>query len=276
MIENNNLKCAPGVNFSEGSCFSLDQLKRIGNKFNKRYGNIINTSLEKKDLLRSLIKNIKDKKSCEGDACILEINIYDSEDNDILNTLRPKGPRYTNKWLSNLNIDEVMNQYQNKYKSFKYLGTVPSDFEKIKFLKIKEINFKDMLKNKKHKLGMVINLDTSDGNGTHWVSLYMNLKKRQLYFFDSYGKKPMKSIFNFMNRIYNEFTNRNLDYNVLHTNKKFKVRYNTIQHQRKNSECGVYSMNFIIRLLNGEKFSDITKNITDDDKMFECRKSYFR
>ena len=106
---------------------------------------------------------------------------------------------------------------------------------------------------------MVINLDTSDGNGTHWVSLYINLKKRQLYFFDSYGKKPMKSIFNFMNRIYNEFTNRNLDYNVVHTNKKFKVRYNTIQHQRKNSECGVYSMNFIIRLLNGEKFSDITK-----------------
>ena len=48
MIENNSLKCAPGVNFSEGSCFSLEQLKRIGNKFNKRYGNIIK-SLQKKN-----------------------------------------------------------------------------------------------------------------------------------------------------------------------------------------------------------------------------------
>jgi hypothetical protein len=276
MIEKESLKCAPGVNYSEGSCFTLDQLVRIANKFNKKYGANINTSQPKKELLRALIKNIKEKKNCEGDSCLLELNVYDNEDKDIINTLRPKGPRYSNKWLSNINIDDVMKQYQSKYKKFKYLGTVPSDFEDLKFLKIKDLRFRDLLKKNKHKIGMVINLDTSNGSGTHWVSLYANLKKRQLYFFDSYGKKPMKSIFKFMNRIYNEFTNRNLDYNDINTNKKFKVRYNMIQHQRKNSECGVYSMNFIIRLLNGEKFSDITKNITDDDNMFECRKSYFR
>ena len=275
MIDKDSLKCAPGVNFSEGSCFTLDQIKKIALKFNKRYQSNINLELSKKDLIRILIKNIQNKKSCDGDSCILELNLH-SEDESIEKTLRPKGPRYSNKWLSNVNIDEVMYQYQNKYHKFKYLGTVPSDFEKLSFLKIKNIKFKDLLKKNKYKIGMVINLDTSDGSGTHWVSLYVNLKKRQLYFFDSYGKKPMKSIFNFMNRIYNEFTKRNLDYNTINTNKKFKVRYNNIQHQRKNSECGVYSMNFIIRLLNGEKFSDITKNITDDDKMFECRKSYFR
>lgn len=276
MIEKDSLKCAPGVNYSEGSCFSLDKLIRIAKKFNNKYDYTINTSLPKKDLLRVLIKNIKEKKKCEGDSCILELNIYNKGDKDIVNTLRPKGPRYTNKWLSNINIDDVMKQYENKYIKFKYLGTVPSDFEKIEFLKIKDLNFKNLLNKNKYKIGMVINLDTSDGSGTHWVSLYMNLKRRQLYFFDSYGKKPMKSIFNFMNRVYNEFTKRNLDYNNINTNKKFKVRYNMIQHQQKNSECGVYSMNFIIRLLNGEKFSDITKNITDDDNMFECRKSYFR
>ncbi len=275
MINKESLKCAPGVNFSEGSCFTLKQLKKIAFKFNKRYQNKININLTKKDLIRSLIKNIQEKKNCEGDSCILELNL-DSENDEIKNSLRPQGPRYSNKWLSNVNIDDVMYQYQNKYKKFKYLGTVPSDFEKISFLKIKELNFKDLLKNNKYKIGMVINLDTSDGSGTHWVSLYANLKKRQLYFFDSYGKKPMKSIFNFMNRIYHEFTKKNLNYNNINTNKKFKVRYNNIQHQRKNSECGVYSMNFIIRLLNKENFSDITKNITDDDKMFECRKSYFR
>lgn len=275
MIDKDSLKCAPGVNFSEGSCFSEKQLKKIAFKFNQKYEIKINTELPKKDLIRSLIKNIKNKKNCEGDSCILELNLH-SDSDEITNKLRPQGPRYTNKWLSNINIDEVMYQYQNKYTKFKYLGTVPSDFEKLSFLKIKDLKFKDLLKKNKYKIGMVINLDTSSGSGTHWVSLYVNLKKRQLYFFDSYGKKPMKSIFNFMNRIYKEFTKRDLDYNIIDTNKKFKVRYNNIQHQKKNSECGVYSMNFIIRLLNGEKFSDITKNITDDDKMFECRKSYFR
>ena len=55
----------------------------------------------------------------------------------------------------------------------------------------------------------------------------------------------------------------------------FDVRYNKIQHQFKNSECGVYSMNFIIRLLNNESFDHIVNNITKDDKMNDCRNAYF-
>ena len=47
------------------------------------------------------------------------------------------------------------------------------------------------------------------------------------------------------------------------------------RHQYKNSECGVYSMNFIIRLLNGESFKNITENKTLDDPMNRCRDKYF-
>jgi DNA polymerase/3'-5' exonuclease PolX len=45
-----------------------------------------------------------------------------------------------------------------------------------------------------------------------------------------------------------------------HNSKDYDVRYNKIQHQFKNSECGVYSMNFIIRLLGGETFDEIVNN----------------
>ena len=34
------------------------------------------------------------------------------------------------------------------------------------------------------------------------------------------------------------------------------VEYNRNRHQFKNSECGVYSINFILRLLEGESFED--------------------
>jgi hypothetical protein len=61
-----------------------------------------------------------------------------------------------------------------------------------------------------------------------------------------------------------------------HTSDEFDVRYNKIQHQFKNSECGVYSMNFIIRILEGDTFDDIINNITNDDKMNENRNIYFR
>ena len=45
---------------------------------------------------------------------------------------------------------------------------------------------------------------------------------------------------------------------------KFDIRYNNVQHQFKNSECGVYSINFVIRLAQGETFNDIVNNITKD------------
>ena len=37
-----------------------------------------------------------------------------------------------------------------------------------------------------------------------------------------------------------------------------------------------YSMNFIIRLVRGESFNDITENITKDKEMNKCRETYFR
>ena len=53
-------------------------------------------------------------------------------------------------------------------------------------------------------------------------------------------------------------------------------QHNQVRHQFNNSECGVYSMNFIIRLLHGETFEGITGNITKDTEMNACRQSYFR
>jgi hypothetical protein len=56
----------------------------------------------------------------------------------------------------------------------------------------------------------------------------------------------------------------------------FDIRYNHIQHQFNNSECGVYSINFIIRLVGGESFDSVINNITKDEEMNANRKIYFR
>ncbi len=60
--------------------------------------------------------------------------------------------------------------------------------------------------------------------------------------------------------------------------KRFNIsfKYNKVRHQFKDSECGVYCMNFIIRLLNGESFNSITNNITNDEEINICRNKYFR
>ena len=56
----------------------------------------------------------------------------------------------------------------------------------------------------------------------------------------------------------------------------FDIRYNKVQHQFKNTECGVYSINFIVRLVGGETFDEITHNILKDDFMNKCSNTYFR
>ena len=175
-----------------------------------------------------------------------------------------------------------MSQYEKKYTNFTFLGALPNDFEELPFLGIHDINLSEV-KKETPIFGAVINLDVHTQSGSHWVALYANLDKNQIYYFDSFGKKPGKRIRRFTNRILNYMHNRNKEkintkdfLKQYKLSDKYDIRYNKKQHQFKNSECGVYSMNFIIRLLHGEDFDSIVDNITNDDEMNKCRTAYFQ
>ena len=58
--------------------------------------------------------------------------------------------------------------------------------------------------------------------------------------------------------------------------KGFRLFYNDIEHQQKNTECGVYSIHFIESLLNGMSFSDYTKNVIRDNTMNKNRERLYR
>lgn len=287
--KNDIKKCAPGIKYEEGSCFTLDQLIRIAKNYNLKFNDKIKIVNNKRLLLKSLIRNISKNYNCESQNCWLNIDFIKQSGNDIkYNTLRPNGPKKSKKWLSTTDINKSLKQYENKFNDFKYLGTLPYDFEDIDYFDIRKYNFsKDFDKGIK-KYGMVINLDTHDMNGSHWVSLYFNFDTKEIYFFDSFGKKPKKRILDFMKKITNKFDHKinkkyfkkykDIDKFSKKLDKKYniKFKFNKIQHQFKNTECGVYSMNFIIRLLNKESFNSITQNITRDDIMNSCRDTYFR
>jgi hypothetical protein len=55
---------------------------------------------------------------------------------------------------------------------------------------------------------------------------------------------------------------------------KYNIKYNKTQHQFGGSECGVYSMNFLIRLLRNEDFDTIHEKRVTDKEMNACRKPY--
>lgn len=293
-------KCAPSKKFKDKSCFSHTSLKKIADSYNKRYKTNISLDLSKKELVQELDKKFANQ--CDEQTCWLKLDVvralkdtnkevYD----DIKNhTFRPTGPQKKHEWLSTTHINDVLNQYQNVHSDFLFLGAVPVDFQEIP-IGINNLNFSELEKEGKSRIGMVINLDEHYKSGSHWVALYTDLIKNQIYYFDSVAKKPAKRIRRFVNKILKYLYNKNFKsklplndiINDLRKNKfnnkhykdfesKFDIRYNNIQHQFKNSECGVYSINFIARLIEGESFDQITQNITKDDKMNLNREIYFR
>jgi Ulp1 family protease len=130
------------------------------------------------------------------------------------------------------------------------------------------MNFNELRKEGKNKLGVIFNLDEHYKGGSHWVSLFSDLEKGQVYFSDSYGRKPEKRINHFINRIKDYLETCNID--------NLDIRHNPTQHQKGNSECGVYSINFILRLLKGKTFDHLTRKRLTDEKVNKCRFRYFK
>ena len=156
-----------------------------------------------------------------------------------------------------------MKQYEKIYPDFKFLNAVPLDCDKYDTCTLHDFNF-DVCKRKgKNRLGVVYNHDKMGQSGSHWVALYIDIDRGEIYYSDSTGKGPIGNIKNMIKN----FT----DY------KKGKVlyKYNTKPYQTDGSECGIYSCNFIIRLLAGETFEEVIKNSLPFKAINACRNVYF-
>jgi len=302
----NDKKCAPGVKYEDGSCFSHNSLLEIAKEYNIKFPNKekINVKLSKPELVEKI--NIIFKDNCTDQVCWKNQKLVKLINNEEIHngTFVPEGPEGKYEWLSTTDINDVLEQYQNVHKDFLFLGAVPYDFEDLPSLGIATLNFKQLMLEGKTKIGLVINLDEHYKSGSHWVALYTDLLKNQIYYFDSVAKGPKKRIKKFVNKITKFLYEKNFKRKINITsikkklkiiskkknksylinndidlknllNSNFDIKFNNIQHQFKNSECGVYSINFIIRLVNGESFNNIIKNITDDETMNKYRQAIF-
>ncbi len=272
-------KCGPTISFENGSCIPLNLLVKMALTYNKRYRD---NSIQLFDTLEELSpdkykiyllfefqKRFKNTNHSEWVNNKIFDNM-DKADKELLQTsiFRPEGPQGQFQWLSTIDINKTLAQYENKYPDFVFLGAVPIDFNELDYYPFQKMNFNDFRKEGKNKLGVIFNLDEHYKGGSHWVSLFSDLEKGQVYFSDSYGRKPEKRISNFMDRIKNYLETCNID--------NIDVRYNQTQHQRGNSECGVYSINFILRLLKGKTFDHLTRKRLTDEKVNKCRLRYFK
>jgi hypothetical protein len=275
-----DMKCAPDKKFEDGSCIPLFVLVKMAEAYNKRYtddiipldqtSETIDPSLYKRYLVSEFSKKLRD--ICDDQKCWVKRDFVKIMEEGVQEELfrytwRPKGPQGKFTWLDTFNIKDSMEQYEKRYPDFKFLGAVPIDFDELPNLGIASLDFNKLVKkDKKTKIGIIFNLDEHDKGGSHWVSMYADIEDGHVYFSDSYGIEPENRIRIFMKRV--------ADY-IKKSGKEPVVDYNKIRAQRKGSECGVYSIAFIARMLKGDSFSKICKDKIPDDVINKCRKIYF-
>lgn len=272
-------RCSPHLDFDNGSCIPLNILIEMAEAYNKYYENTnkelikLNNNLDtlypdeyKRYLLLEFKNKISDSQKDWINDKFIKLMSESTVDELQNNIFRPDGPQGKFEWLSTIDINQVLSQYESKYPDFVFLGAVPIDFEDLDYLPFKNLNLDELFSNNKKRFGLIFNLDEHYKSGSHWVSLFFDSEKSQIYFSDSYGTRPEKRIVSFMKNIENYFKNKN---------NKVDIKYNKTQHQRGNSECGVYSINFILRLLKGKTFDRITQKRLTDAQVNKCRLVYF-
>jgi len=58
-------------------------------------------------------------------------------------------------------------------------------------------------------------------------------------------------------------------------NLNYEFYYNCKKHQYSNSECGMYCLYIIVKLLEGRNFHKLMENRIEDNIVFNLRQKYF-
>ena len=268
------LNCNPSITAPvQQSCMTMEALLLLRDEYNKDHP--INPIIAEKPSL--IWYELKMRLQCEDERCWLgEIDDPQKRAQIQSQLFAPDYPpewiKNPIEWLTNIDIDKVMAQYQQKYADFEYLGTTSIDYDYIvdkpSGTCVEDMLCKfDLKKSKlrgKQRFAAVFNLDKHDEPGSHWVSLFISIPKKTIVFFDSAnGGVPIE-----IRRFVKMVQKQHAGYRFI-TSKK--------EHQKKNTECGVYSIHFIIEMLNDfDKMLDtiMRGNITDK-AMTRYRRKYF-
>jgi hypothetical protein len=258
-------------------CLPIDVLQRAIKKLHLT----VNSSADGATLRRAIEAHL-DLKKPGGERTFLNALPLSHHEKSELGKryLRPPAPKEWTEdpdmWLDTNNIADVMNQYEearnkNGVKEFEFMGPFPIDFaaadpykkgpggeKKCLMNEVCEIRVQKALENGTKSIGIVYNLDPHYKSGSHWVANYIDLAGHTCYYFDSYGMKPPPQIETFMKWLSAQ-------------DPSMKLRSNARRLQYSNTECGMYCIYMIIRMLEGDEFLQITRRKPKDADMLDFR-----
>lgn len=285
----NKVNCNPAIKNKslKNTCYDKKSLLLIKKEFNKNHPNdLIETSNPNK-IIDEL--NVKMKSCSKEDCWLQEIKNPDLKKKINNYFFAPKQPiewkKQPHYWLSNYDILEVLKQYEDKYSNFKFIGPTPIDFDSRPYVldntcvwqELCEFNLKTYINKNINKIGIIFNLDKHNQSGSHWVSMFIDLQDKFIFYFDSALNPIPQEIENLKDKILKQAIQENIPLD-------FDTNY-PIMHQKGNNECGMYSLFMIITMLT-KKVKNRTfktkkqrikyfKKRIPDSFVFEYRDIYF-
>ena len=274
-----NCSPKPKTEMNDFTCYTNEGLYKLKELWNARHQDSKIVTNNPKEIHRQIsekLNNVCNKESCwlkqKGEFGNIPRNLKDS-----FSPLSPEEwKKNPNEWLSSVDIMKVMKQYEKAYKCFDFIGPTPIDFDKRQLYgecvwdELCNFSVEKQLKEGKTKIGIIFNTDPHDKSGEHWISMFINLKKKTIFFYDSTGDPPPKQINTFVKRIKKQ---------GLKLTPKLKFKYDSsegVEHQQGESECGIYSIYFIVHMLEDKLTEHYLKtHILKDEYINKFRKIYF-
>jgi len=259
------MNCSPATKGTY-TCYTADALNEIKHAFNK--GHRDNPIIKTKS--NEIWNELKQRLShCNREDCWLKELKDDAMRNQIDEYVfapdrPPDWKANPNAWLSNYDLMNVLKQYEVKYPHFKNIDPTTVDFDyklgsgKCVSNALCKFSIKQYIDKGITKIGIIFNSDKHTGSGLHWFSLFIDIEHKFIFFFDSNGEKVPSEIMVLVKRIQKEWQQL--------FGKTIKFYQNHPKsHQRTNTECGMYSLFFIITMLTDE--ADSKPLITLNDKL---------
>ena len=276
--------CSPFINhvyptIVPSTCFTDPSLFQLRDMWNTRHPDVTIDHTNGNDIWNSLRENMK--KTCNRESCWLKQGFIDKEvSNDLLEThFAPNAPKEWKKnpreWLSSVEITDVMKQYEKAFPEFEFIGPSPINFEQrykddntCVWEELCDFQLANYIRQSKHKIGIIFNTDPDYKDGSHWIALFIDIKRKLIYYFDSNGNQEPGEVHDFIKKVTKQGNELGLSF-TRDSNHPFR-------HQEEDGECGMYCLYFIIELLTNNKEVEYFKNNKIADHcMRKMRKIYF-
>jgi len=193
------------------SCIDEELINEMVSIYNKKNQEKINTELTSNEKLDLLIKNLKTEIQCDKEYCLSRAHIFSDIKSKIKKRFRPDVPEKWLKdkktWLNTLDILDILNQYNEAFTDFKFLTVTPIDFDTVLNnsvcvdRKLCSLQLEHYISNNIFKLGSVFNLDRHYQSGSHWTAMYADVKKGEVYYYDSVARSLPHEIVSLVSRI---------------------------------------------------------------------------